>query len=72
MNLTVEEKVELAQQLWSEVAGEVEEKRNIPEWHHQVIQDRLAGLKSGKSRPISFEQAKRELDAKIAEHRNAR
>ncbi|MCB1233952.1 MAG: addiction module protein [Verrucomicrobiae bacterium] len=70
-DLSLEEKVELALQLWAEVSEEVE-KRRIPEWHRAILDERWRAHESGESRAIPFAEVKRELELMIAEHRNAR
>lgn len=52
--LSADEKLEYIQALWDHVS-EHPEKVPVPEWHRQVVADRLAALRRGEiaSRPWS-------------------
>jgi putative addiction module component (TIGR02574 family) len=53
--------MEIAEALWLSVADE--QKMPIPEKHRQVVEERLANYRTGKSRPISHDELMRRVRA---------
>lgn len=58
--LSVEEKVDLMDRLWESLAKSPE---NIPSpaWHGEVLAARQAKMDRGESKPIPWEEAKRQV-----------
>ena len=56
------QRLEIAESLWLSVADE--EKMPVPEEHRKILDARLAGYRSGKSKPISHDELMRRLRSK--------
>ena len=49
LNLSKEDKIELVQLLWDNIASEKDED-SIPEWHKELLETRLLRIKQGKTK----------------------
>ncbi len=58
--LSIQDKIELMDRLWESLSKSPE---NIPSpaWHGDVLEARRAKLESGESKPIPWEEAKRDI-----------
>jgi len=59
LRLPKRERLEIAESLWLSVADE--EKMPVPEAHKKILDSRLAGYRSGKSKAFSHEALMRRL-----------
>jgi putative addiction module component (TIGR02574 family) len=56
--LPLTEKIELMESLWDSICHEPEVSSAIPDWHKEVLADRMARLDSGNEPVSSWEEAK--------------
>jgi putative addiction module component (TIGR02574 family) len=59
LQLPKRKRLEIAERLWLSVADEA--KMGVPEEHKRILNQRLSGYKSGKSKPISHEDLMRRV-----------
>jgi putative addiction module component (TIGR02574 family) len=67
-DLSVDEQIDYVQSLWERIAASPEQVP-VPEWHLQVLQERLEAYKAnpGKSRP--WEDARAEIERRLRDRR---
>ena len=56
--LPLAEKLELMESLWDSICHEPSATSAIPDWHQEVLADRIARLDSGEESVSSWEEAK--------------
>ena len=55
--MTVDEKIQAMETLWDDLCQKAD-SLSSPEWHRQLLQEREAGIKEGREKFISLENAK--------------
>lgn len=63
--LSAEEKLDYVQSLWDRIAASPEEVP-VPEWHKQIINERLAAYRANPDAGKTWEQVRNELERKLA------
>ena len=63
--LSAEEKLDYVQSLWDRIAASPEEVP-VPEWHKQIINQRLAAYRANPDAGKTWEQVRNELERKLA------
>jgi putative addiction module component (TIGR02574 family) len=61
--LSREEKIQLAQMLWEDVANE-QDNDNLPEDHKEILEERLSRINKGEAKFRSWEDVRRKYEAK--------
>ncbi len=63
-DLPPEEKVEYVQSLWDRIAAGLD-RMEIPDWHVQIVRERLAAYDDDPTAGRDWDQVKRDLRAKL-------
>ncbi len=63
-NLTIDQKLEYVQSLWDSIA-EDEGKVPVPNWHKQIIQERLRALETQPEDVCDWEEVRSEIKREI-------
>ncbi len=63
-NLTIDQKLEYVQSLWNRIA-EDEGKVPVPNWHKQIIQERLIALETKPEDVYDWEEVRSEIKREI-------
>jgi putative addiction module component (TIGR02574 family) len=58
--MTREEKLRMMEELWTDLSRN-ESQLESPEWHGDVLRERMEAVKSGKETFIDWEEAKKQL-----------
>lgn len=66
--LSPEEKLDYVQALWSRIAADPDEVP-VPDWHREVIAERLAAHRAGEGTSRPWEEARQELLSKLRSDR---
>lgn len=61
LELPRHEKLELMEAPWEDLARQPENVE-VPQWHKELLDERLAALEKGSDRFIPWEEAKRDLE----------
>lgn len=69
--LTVEEKLDYVQSLWDRIATDPEELP-VPEWHQQILDERLAAHRADPSSARPWEEVRAEIDETLKAYRSRR
>lgn len=64
-DLSIDEKVDYVQTLWDRIAATPEELP-IPDWHKQIVSERLASYRASPEPGKTWEQVRGELEQKLA------
>lgn len=59
--LPLAEKIELMESLWDSICHEPTVSSAIPDWHQEVLEDRIARLDSGEEAVSSWDDAKKRI-----------
>ncbi len=62
-NLPIEERLQLMESLWDSLCREPSGEPIMPDWHKQVLEERIARLDAGEEPLISWEEAKKKIRA---------
>ena len=62
--LAVAEQIEYLQSLWDRIAADADQVP-VPDWHRQVIQERLERDRNAPGEMIAWEQARDQVRAKL-------
>ena len=62
--LSAEDKIDYVQSLWDRIAASPEELP-VPEWHKQIISERLAAYQTNPSEGRTWEQVRNDLEKKL-------
>lgn len=68
-DLTVDEKLDYVQSLWDHIMTQPE-KVPVPDWHHRVLQERLAAHRTNPGDAQSLEEARAGVAEKLRQHRS--
>ncbi len=63
-NMTVAEKLMLMERLWADLSRHPEEIPS-PDWHGEVLADRIAAVRQGRSEFVDWDVAKRRLRERL-------
>ncbi|MGI8784706.1 MAG: addiction module protein [Acidobacteriota bacterium] len=63
-DLSIDEKVDYVQSLWDLIAAKPEEVP-IPDWHHQLLKERLASYRASPNEGTAWEEIRDELLRKL-------
>ena len=64
LELPRHQKLELMEALWEDLATQPQNVE-VPEWHRELLDERLAAVEEGKDQFIPWEEAKREIERRI-------
>jgi putative addiction module component (TIGR02574 family) len=70
-DLSADEKIEYVQDLWDRIAAEPDDLP-VPDWHLQIIEDRLAAHRAHPEQVVIWEEAEREILSELRERKSAR
>ena len=59
--LSVEDQIDYVQSLWDHIAAQPE-KVPVPDWHRQVLAERLANYEASPNEEMTWEQLEQELN----------
>jgi putative addiction module component (TIGR02574 family) len=59
-DLSTEEKLEYVQNLWDRIAAEPDDLP-VPDWHWQILEQRLKAHRAHPEQVVSWEEAEREI-----------
>jgi putative addiction module component (TIGR02574 family) len=62
--LSMDEKIEYVQSLWDKIAATPEEVP-VPDWHLQILDERLESLRTKPNEGKAWEQVKQEIRRKV-------
>ena len=62
--LSAEDKIDYVQSLWDRIAASPEELP-VPEWHKQIISERLAAYRANPSEGRTWEQVRTDLEQRL-------
>jgi putative addiction module component (TIGR02574 family) len=68
-DLSAEEKVDYVQSLWDRIV-EDPERVPVPEWHRQVIAERLAAHSADPESARPWDEVREEIAANLKDHRS--
>jgi putative addiction module component (TIGR02574 family) len=66
--MTVEEKLQLVETIWASIAERPDELAS-PAWHGEVLRERERQVEAGEAHFISWDEAKKEIDHRLAQLR---
>ena len=66
--LSVDEQIDYVQSLWDQIAARPEEVP-VPDWHREVLGERLAAHRANKSESKDWEQLEKDLTAELSERK---
>jgi putative addiction module component (TIGR02574 family) len=67
-DLSTEEKLDYVQSLWDRIVTDPEQLP-VPDWHRQVIEDRLAAHRADPAAARPGEEVREEVTNKLKDHR---
>ena len=59
--LTADEQVEYVQELWDYIVDSRSDQISIPDWHREILEERMAQYRENGDEGIPFEQFEKEL-----------
>ena len=62
--LSAEDKIDYVQSLWDRIAASPKELP-VPEWHKQIISERLAAYRANPSEGRTWEQVRTDLEQRL-------
>lgn len=68
-DLPVEEKLDYVQSLWDRIAIRPEELP-VPDWHRQVVEERLAAHQADPGAARPWEEVRQEISEKLRQYRS--
>jgi len=63
--LSAEEKLDYVQSLWDRIAASPEEVP-VPEWHKQIVSERLAAYRANPNEGRTWEQVRENIQLKLS------
>ena len=63
--LSIDDKIDYVQSLWDRIAARPEDVP-VPDWHREIISERLAAHRDGKEQGKEWEEVEREIAAELA------
>ena len=63
--LSVDEQIDYVQSLWDHIAAKPEDVP-IPDWHREIISERLVAHRDGKDQGKEWQEIEREITAELA------
>ena len=60
--LSLQDKFELLETVWAEISSDPEQIE-VPQWHLDILNEREAALKEGRTTVLDWEDAKRQIRA---------
>ena len=70
-DLSPEDQIDYVQSLWDRIAAKPEQVP-VPDWHRQVIRERIAGHEAGPSEGRRWEEVRDEIRKQLAPRRSQR
>jgi putative addiction module component (TIGR02574 family) len=64
--LSIDDKIDYVQSLWDRIAARPEDVP-VPDWHREIINERLAAHRDGKDQGKEWEEVEREITAELSE-----
>jgi len=64
LNLSKDEKLELLDALWENLNEEIKDSE-IPEWHKEILEERLKKIENGEMEFVSWEKVKEMLQERM-------
>lgn len=65
--MTLAEKLELAETRWTDLADHHADNIPSPEWHAEVLRERQRQLDAGEDEFLEWDEAQREIDRLVAQ-----
>jgi putative addiction module component (TIGR02574 family) len=65
-DLSVDEQIDFVQSLWDRIAATAEQVP-VPEWHRQIIRERLAAYKANPGAGRSWTDVRTDIERKLRE-----
>jgi putative addiction module component (TIGR02574 family) len=62
--LTIDEQIDYLQSLWDRIAAKPEQV-SVPDWHREILAQRVASLRNSPDQGKTWEQFDRELTAEL-------
>jgi len=62
--LSVDEQIDYVQSLWDRIAAQPEEVP-VPDWHREIVHERLATHRADKGQGKEWEEVEREITAEL-------
>jgi putative addiction module component (TIGR02574 family) len=66
--LSIDEKIDYVESLWDHIAAHPDDIP-APDWHRQIIRERLAAHQNGKAQGKEWEDVEREITAELSEQK---
>jgi putative addiction module component (TIGR02574 family) len=63
--LSIDDKIDYVQSLWDRIAARPEDVP-IPDWHREIINERLAAHRNSKDQGKEWEEVEREITTKLS------
>jgi len=70
-DLSADEKIDYVQNLWDRIAAEPDDLP-IPDWHLQIVEERLAAHRTHPEQVVSWEEAEKEILSELRNRTAAR
>lgn len=62
--MTLPEKLELLEAVWSEIASDPDQVE-VPQWHKEILDERQRAFEEGRDKAIDWDEAKRQIEKAI-------
>jgi putative addiction module component (TIGR02574 family) len=59
--LSLEDQIEYVQELWGKVTSRPARRVSVPDWHLEIIEERLARYRENPEEGVPFEEFEKEL-----------
>ncbi len=69
--LTFEDKIDYLQSLWDRIAAKPEQVP-VPDWHRQVLHERIASHEANPEQGRSWEEIREEIRSKLGDRKSER
>ncbi len=66
--LSVDEQIDYVQSLWDQIAARPEDV-SVPDWHREVLGERLAAHRASKSEGKDWQEFEKDLTAELSERK---
>lgn len=64
--LSVDEQIDYVQSLWDHIAAKPEDVP-VPDWHREILAERLAAHNPGKDQGTAWEEFEKDLSAELSQ-----
>lgn len=70
-DLSADEKIDYVQDLWDRIAAEPDDLP-IPDWHLQIVEERLAAHRNHPEQVVTWEEAEKEILSRLRDRSASR